>query len=316
MGWIDYGGVPYTFPFLDYAFDQALSIPAGNSWTNTIQWDGTSHGFPSITENNIMIIAAVFNDEVHQGYSYPPSSNPFNAYYVDDAVGFLFGGTGPYAPSNPYPANGATNVDLNADLSWTGGGPPGLTITYDVYFGTTSSPPKVSSNQSAKSYNPGTMSYSTTHYWKIVAWDQNGNSSEGALWHFTTRNDPNVAPNPPTITGLTEGKPGNAYRYTITATDPESDMIYGYVDWDDNTTTEWVGPYVSGAAFYVTHSWGSKGIYTVKAKVRDEHGAESSWTTLIVTMPTSLGITNPFLHWLFEQFPNALFPILRQLLRI
>jgi hypothetical protein len=34
-----------------------------------------------------MVIAAVFNDEWNQGYSYPPSENPFDAYYVDDTVG-------------------------------------------------------------------------------------------------------------------------------------------------------------------------------------------------------------------------------------
>lgn len=315
MGWIDTAGQPYTFAFLDYAFDQTLSISAGNTWSGTIQWDGASHGFPSITKDNTMVIAAVFNDEWHQGYSYPPSSNPFNAYYVDDAAGFDFGGSGPYTPNSPYPANGATNVDLNVDLTWKGGGPPGLTITYDVYFGATSSPPKVSSNQSAKTYDPGTMSYNTKYYWKIVAWDQNGNFSVGPQWSFTTRADPNVPPNPPTFTGPTNGKPGNAYRYTLSATDPDSDMVYGYVDWGDSTVTEWFGPYSSGESFYASHSWSEEGTYTVKAKVRDEHGAESDWTTLTVTMPLTFRINTPFLHWLFELFPHA-FPILRHLLKV
>ncbi|MFH1101673.1 MAG: PKD domain-containing protein, partial [Methanobacteriota archaeon] len=197
-------------------------------------------------------------------------------------------------------------------VSWTGGGSPGLTITYDVYFGTASSPPKVSSNQSGTTYNPGTLDYETMYYWKIVAWDQSGNSKEGPIWHFTTLNNPNEPPNTPTITGPDSGKPGSTYKYTITGTDPDDTEIYGYIDWGDSTTTGWVGPYNSGEAFSVTHSWGEKGTYNVSVKVKDEHGAESDWATLEVTMPTSFGITNPFLHWLFEQFPNA-FPILRYL---
>ena len=56
----------------------------------------------------------------------------------------------PNQPSSPNPANGATNVPINSDLSWTGGDPnPGDTVTYDVYFGTSSTPPKVGYNQSA-----------------------------------------------------------------------------------------------------------------------------------------------------------------------
>ncbi len=85
-GWIDTGGVTYTMPFLDWAFKEPISISAGGSWSDSMTWDGTSHGYPTVTKENTIVIAAVYNDEVHQGYSYPPSSNPFNAYYVDDCV--------------------------------------------------------------------------------------------------------------------------------------------------------------------------------------------------------------------------------------
>jgi len=106
-------------------------------------------------------------------------------------------------PSNPPPSNGATYVDPDADLSWTGGDPnPGDTVTYDVYFGTTSPPPKVITNQSGTTYDPGTMGYNTQHFWKIVAWDDHNHTTEGPIWDFTTEgpnNPPNIPsnPNPP-----------------------------------------------------------------------------------------------------------------------
>jgi parallel beta-helix repeat protein len=55
------------------------------------------------------------------------------------------GNSPPNIPSNPWPANKATDVSLDIVLTWTGGdsGPPD-TVTYDVYFGTSSSPPLVS----------------------------------------------------------------------------------------------------------------------------------------------------------------------------
>ena len=96
----------------------------------------------------------------------------------------------PYTPSNPSPSNGTTGISITADLSWAGGDPDsGDTVTYDVYFGTTSSPPEVSSNQSATTYNPGTMNYEETYYWEIIAWDSNNLSTSGPLWHFTTREE-------------------------------------------------------------------------------------------------------------------------------
>jgi thiol-disulfide isomerase/thioredoxin len=87
MGWLDTAGDPYTMAFLDWAFNEAISIPGAGSWSDTMTWNGVVNGFPSVTQENTMVIAAVFNDEWHQGYSYPPSSNPFDAYYVDDVVG-------------------------------------------------------------------------------------------------------------------------------------------------------------------------------------------------------------------------------------
>jgi len=102
--WRDTAGYLYTFPLLDFAFKGdgtgvIVSIPSGESWSDSTTWDGSAHGHGSITEDNIMVIAAVFNDEWHQGYSYPPSTNPFDAYYVDDCVGFRVGNN--RAPEKP-----------------------------------------------------------------------------------------------------------------------------------------------------------------------------------------------------------------------
>ncbi len=93
----------------------------------------------------------------------------------------------PSVPSNPYPHNGMNGVDVHAVLTWVGGDPdPGDTVSYDVYFGTTSPAPKLAGNQSGTSFNPGTLSHDTTYYWKIVAWDNHGTSTSGPTWYFTT----------------------------------------------------------------------------------------------------------------------------------
>jgi hypothetical protein len=38
-------------------------------------------------------------------------------------------------------------------------------------------------------YDPGTLEYGTLYYWRIVAWDSHGASTEGPLWHFSTEEE-------------------------------------------------------------------------------------------------------------------------------
>jgi len=93
----------------------------------------------------------------------------------------------PNVPNNPSPIDGANNVSINTNLTWSGGDPDlGNNVTYDVYFGTTSLPLKMISNQTGNSYNPFGLEYGTTYYWKIVAWDNHGASTAGPVWNFTT----------------------------------------------------------------------------------------------------------------------------------
>ena len=189
MGWDDTGGNPYTFTFLNYACNQEVNIDSGDEWSDSITWDGDEYGFGDISAENIMIIAVVFSSDWHQGYSNPPSSNPFDAYYVDDVAAFSFGDNDPpFEPSNPDPINGETYVDLNKDLSWTGGDPNvGDIVTYDVYLGTTDPPIQIATSLSDTTFDPGFLSSSTKFYWKVVATDDKAASTESPLWTFTTR---------------------------------------------------------------------------------------------------------------------------------
>jgi len=107
--------------------------------------------------------------------------------------------TPPNIPSNPSPANHATDAPISADLSWTGGDPDaGNTVTYNVYFGTSPTEPMamVSHNQTGTSYAPETLAHNTTYCWKIVATDNQGASTTGPLWDFTTMHKAEVPGTP------------------------------------------------------------------------------------------------------------------------
>jgi PKD repeat protein len=97
----------------------------------------------------------------------------------------------PYAPSEPSPSDGATDVPVDAVLSWTGGDPDADdTVTYDVYFGTNTIPALVTENQPETTHDPCMRDYSTEYYWRIVAKDNHGAFNESEVWSFTTASSP------------------------------------------------------------------------------------------------------------------------------
>jgi|GEM_PF-1437613 len=114
------------------------------------------------------------------------------------AGGAIVVSSAPSTPSNPSPLDGATGVSVNPTLIWTS---PDAT-SWDVYFGTSSPPPKVAT-VTTTSYMPGTLNPGTQYFWKIVAINTCG-SSEGPEWHFTTIGCPlptvPTNPSPPNAT--------------------------------------------------------------------------------------------------------------------
>jgi len=107
----------------------------------------------------------------------------------------------PGVPSAPAPADTATGVTGAVSLTWAASG----ATSYDVYFGTSNPPPLVSSDQSAASYTPGTLTAPTTYFWKIVARNLIG-ATTGAVWSFTTAAPP--APNTPSPADAATGVTG------------------------------------------------------------------------------------------------------------
>ena len=98
-------------------------------------------------------------------------------------------GSYPGRAGNPNPSNGVIGIPQTADLSWTAGSDA---ISHDVYFGT-SNPPAFQGNQTATTFDPGTMYPLVDYYWRIDEINQFGKTI-GTVWIFTTRLDP---PPPP-----------------------------------------------------------------------------------------------------------------------
>ena len=98
-------------------------------------------------------------------------------------------GTVSYAP---YPADVVApaigqNVAAPAgtvNLSWKGSSVSGNITSYDVYFGTSTSPGVLKTNVTDSFYNNVSVVSGSQYYWKIVTKDANGNTSYSDLFQF------------------------------------------------------------------------------------------------------------------------------------
>lgn len=87
--------------------------------------------------------------------------------------------------------DGATDVDVLPTLSWESAkNPEGTEVTYDLYLGKETNPTNLlQSGISETSYQiDERLNLISDYYWKVVARDANGQSSQSAIYKFSTRN--------------------------------------------------------------------------------------------------------------------------------
>jgi len=119
-----------------------------------------------------------------------------------------WGDTGPYyglsevrwditqpIATNPIPPDGSLIEGRHVDMSWLRGR---NAVLHDVYFGTDAmavtdatvlNPLGVyKGRQSETTYDPGTLEYGTTYYWRIDEVDFSDNIVAGEVWSFTVAN--------------------------------------------------------------------------------------------------------------------------------
>ena len=212
--------------------------------------------------------------------------------------------TPPNCATNPDPSDTETNVQVNANLSWSDGG--GIPYGYKIFFGTDNPPTNIENGTDlglVTTYDPASdMDYSTIHYWKIVPYNPNGDAAGCSVWSFTTQDNPNY--------GSGTGLPLYYFANSTTgASVAPSQPTYNWVDISttgtdvigDLSDDNFVGPYPIGFTFnffgndYTEFYINSNGMITF--------GSGSS-SRLNATIPTT-GTPNDFIAWFWDDLrPN------------
>jgi hypothetical protein len=115
---------------------------------------------------------------------------------------------------------------------------------------------------------------------------------------------------PSTPNGPSSGVSGTKYSYTTSTSDSNEDQVYYLFDWDDGSTSNWIGPYDSGQVVSVAHVWELKGNFEIKVKAKDTDGAQSDWSDpLPITMPKIKQLS-------FIERLSDIFPLFHQILNL
>jgi len=185
-GYVNGGAIWFFTPYL----------PEGNGTLFKVIYNIKPHA----TNGDTLLDLGIFEGPpvVDCRYTLPGGTGNIQPQLIDGYLTISGGNDPPNTPNSPDPGDGASNVPIDTDLSWSGGDPNGDDVVYDVYYGDSSPPPLVSPAQSGTTYDPGILDFDNTYYWQIVARDEWGAESSGPEWDFTTRdqNPPNTPSNP------------------------------------------------------------------------------------------------------------------------
>lgn len=194
-------------------------------------------------------------------------------------------------------ANGAVDVNIETDLSWTAGAV--APTAYDVYFGTNSNPGLVSDNQAGTSYDPGSLLPSTTYYYLVVPSNAFGEASSCEVRSFTTADPVTPLPGCAQNFSPSNGEQGVSVSTTL-EWEPGTGPVTGYnvffgtdplnlsqvVDDEPETNFTPAGPLSQGTTYYYL-------VVPVNAAGSAENCEPIAFTTQVSEVPACAANLSP-----------------------
>ena len=93
----------------------------------------------------------------------------------------------PAVPKYPSPADSSMRINAGLVLSWHSYDPDsGDTAYFDIFLGTSSPLGLVQAGRTDTTFQPISVACSTEYYWRVIAYDNHGDSTVGPVWQFRT----------------------------------------------------------------------------------------------------------------------------------
>ena len=84
-------------------------------------------------------------------------------------------------------------------------------------------------------------------------------------------------PNPCKPVGSDFTETGRREEYSVEVKNHTANLSCMW-DWGDGSNSSWLGPFQPGEKIKAEHTWNKRGVYNVRAKIRDNSDIESNWS--------------------------------------
>jgi len=139
--------------------------------------------------------------------------------------------TKPYPPGVPTlvnPPNNSSDTDTSLTLQWEYTGQNADSVLYNVLLDTINPPAKkIATKYNEKQLAVSSLSFKTTYYWQVIAWNST-DSSKSEVYHFATKEPQNTPPNKPSLTSPPNNATDQPTTLTLqwSATDDDGDELF------------------------------------------------------------------------------------------
>lgn len=153
-----------------------IALPENSNWNNYVV------DLSGVTPGNYFL-----------GFNVYSSTSSSTSFYLDHIFGPEMAALAPGAAILTAPANLDTDVSAWPTFTWNAG-PGGIPTGFRLYCDTNANPTTLLADVPVNTYTAtAALNYSTTYYWKVVAYNATGEAPASEVFSFTTIDDPIIS---------------------------------------------------------------------------------------------------------------------------